>query len=155
MTDYFGHLLWAYRAVFKQTNAGGGTIVTNFTMNERTVLLYGGIGPNDYAANRSITGAIKDSGDNRIVPIIKTQSIDNVELPIPTIVASPAGTPPDFEKLVIIGTGENLQIFAASLAQNEELTINLRMLIRSWPPTVATTGSTGTVTTTTTYDRVI
>ena len=157
MPGDFDYLLWAYRAVFTQTNAGGGTAVVNIIANERMVILYGVLGPDDYAADRILSGTIRDSGDKVVGVIFLPTAIDNESVPFPMdqsgAIVTLQGN--QFFNKVVIGKGENLQLKASGLVQNETFTVAVRALIRSWPPTVSTTGSGGTVTTTTTYDKVI
>ena len=157
MTQVFDRLLWSYRAVFKQTDGGGGTILVIMTFKERTVLLYGGIGPNDYAANRTVKGQILDSDDNVLGTILSNAAVDNKGFPFPvsdhSVVAASDGC--EFEKQVVLGMGDQLVFTATGIVLNEELTVALRAMVSSARPFVETTGSGGTVTTTVTYDEVI
>lgn len=157
MFDDFSHMLWAYRAVFKQTAGGGGSIHVLITANERTVILYGTFGPNDYAANRTVTVRIADDDDNEIGRIFSNVAVDNAPFSFPvddhSVVAAADG--PQLEKRVVLGKGDYLQFIASGLVLNEELTVAIRALIMRTKPTIATTGSGGTVTITTTYDKVI
>ena len=157
MTDEFDNLLWAYRAVFTQTNAGGGNVIAGFTATERTVLLYGMLGQDNYAANRSISVFIYGPSGNKIAIIMFNAAIDNqfFSFPVDDISVAAANDGPQFEKRIVLGKGDRIAVEATSLIQNETVTVTLRALIRDWPPTVATTGSTGTVTTTETYNKVI
>ena len=157
MNDDFDYLLWAYKATFKQTDVGGGSIAVQITANERIVILFGRIGPNDYAAGRNVKVRISDEDDDVIATIMSVASVDNNTYHFPvadhSVVASSDG--PQLEKRVVLGKGDYLDFAATSLAQNEELTVIIRALMRDWPPTVTTTGSGGTVTTTVAYDKVI
>lgn len=156
--DPFDKSMWAYRAVFKQTNAGGGTIKVNVAAKARMVLLYGLIGPNDYAADRTMVGWIEDSARNKIARLLYGSPIDNVTLSFPiyreTTVVAGDGTS-DLSQIAIVSEDDVLVVTALTLALNEELTIIMRALIDMQKPNVTTTGSGGTVTTTTTYDKVI
>lgn len=156
MNDDFDNLMWAYRAVFTQAGAGGGTVIVLITANERTVILYGTIGPDDYAAGRALSGRVTD-GTNIIGHVSFPDSVDNERILVLTSAAAAhvpnAGL--ELEKRLVLGKGDVLRIAIASLVQNETLTIALRALFRSWPPTVTTTGSGGTVTVATTYSKVI
>ena len=157
MTDDFDSLLWAYRAVFTQANAGGGSVRVNVTANERVLLLYGRTGPDDYAANKVLTVKLFDSDDNEIAMLFSNGVVDNMAFPFPitdiSVVVDKDG--PQLEKRLLMGKGDYLRFDVGGLVQNETLTVAMRMLIRSWPPTITTTGSGGTVTTATTYDKVI
>ena len=159
MTDEFDNLLWAYRAVFTQTNAGGGSIRVNIIVNERMVLLFGQLGPDNYAADRVLKASVRDDiGGNSVAILVKGAQIDNETLVFPSSGEGAAVGPNvanEFDKRVVLGKGDVMQIEAASLIQNETFTIAIRALIRSWPPTITIAGSGGTVTTTTTYDKVI
>lgn len=155
--DEFDNLLWAYRAVFKQTDAGGGTVLIRIKANERTVILFGQIGPNDYAAGRTVNVAFND-GTNNIGILHKTFTLDNQTLPFPKTgegIAVTANSPTEFGRYVIMAKDDEVRILTSALVQNEEVTVAIRALIRSWPPTISTTGSGGTVTTTVDYDKVV
>lgn len=157
MIDVFDRLLWVYRAVFKQTNAGGGTIRVIFTAQERTLFLFGHFGPNDYAANRNIQGTIKDAGNLVIGQVLPTTAADNQMFSIPKADAAitSGGYGTHFNTPFLLARGESVVLDAVSLIQNEELTIAFKALVTSKQPFVTTTGSGGTVTVTTTYDKVI
>ena len=155
--DPFDKMMWAYRAIFKQTDVGGGTIVVNDISFERTVILYGLLGPNDYAANRTVVVYISD-GTDRIGRLLEGIALDNARMPFPSTgegAAVTADSSNEFDKTVVLGRGDRLFIQATSLVQNEELTVAMRALITKDGPSVTTTGSAGTVTTTTTYNKVI
>ncbi len=157
MNDDFDYLLWVYRAVFKQTDAGGGAIKVTLTMNERTVILFGRIGQDDYAAGRVVLGLVHDTEGNEIARILSNSTVDNqiFHFPVNDHSAVTTADGPQLEKRLILGTGQKIILNAASLVQNEELTVAVQALIRNWPPTIVTTGSAGVVTTTLTYDKVI
>lgn len=155
---HWGRMLWAYRAVFTQANVGGGGIAVNVTANERMELIYGLVGQDDYAADRTVTGYIKDSAGNIIGQTLKGIALDNERVAIPASgegIALSASTPNEFEKHIILGKGEVLAFTAVTLVQNETFTLALRALITTVKPTITTTGSGGTVTVVTTYDKVI
>ena len=150
--------MWAYRAVFTQTDVGGGSILAKITANERMVILYGLIGQDDYAANRTLAASILDSAGNIIGNPCENTEMDNSRLAIPGSGEGAAFTVEnanEFDKRIVMGAGETLAIQMTNVVQNETMTVAIRALIRSWPPTVTTTGSGGTVTTTVTYDKVI
>jgi hypothetical protein len=160
MTDEFDRLMWAYRAVFTQMGAGGGNVVCLVTAQERTEILYGAIGPDDYAAARAIQAYVADSVLNVLGYLRVSDSIDNLHVPL--ITGALTGTVTALRSLalnnkLILGRGESIRIFAASLVQNETMTVAIRALLgpNGAPPLTATTGSTGTVTETVTYDVVI
>ena len=157
MTDEFDRLIWAYRAVFTQTNAGGGNVIVTIACNERTLFLYGTIGTDNYAVDRDVTVWIEDSAGNRIGNLMFTTPTDNVRLPIifDSVAAVADNATMKLHQRLLQGTDERIKIQASALAQNETLTLAIRALISDWPPTITTTGSGGTVTTTVTYDKVI
>lgn len=160
MTDQktleFSNMFWAYRAVVKQTGGGGGIAALSITANERFVLLYGITGRDDYAAGRSVNAQILDSGDEVIAnAIIAEAGLDNVRVPIPSTDPTPESTANQFQNRIVMGSTDVIKISMATLATNEELTVVVRGLIGSKPPTVTTTGSTGTVTLTEDYNKVI
>lgn len=157
MVDDFDRSLWAYRAVFTQANAAGGSIWVNMTMRERTVILYGEIGADDYAADRAVTARIKGPSGNQVGFILNQPAVDNEEFvfPVSNHSALSASDGPQTEKRLVLGKGEIITFIAAALVQNETLTINIRALISAWPPAITTTGSGGTITTVTTYNKVI
>lgn len=158
MKGDFDYLLWAYRAVFTQTNAGGGNVRINISANERMVLLYGVIGPDNYDAARAVQVSMNDSAGNNIAFLTESISIDNAKLVFPLSgegAAISANSANEFNKTIVIGKSDVVRVSAVGLIQNETVTVQIRALFRNWPPTVTTTGSGGTVTTTTTYDKVI
>lgn len=158
MTDGLEHMMWAYRAVFKQTDVGGGHIIVTITANERMEVLYCLAGPNDYAANRTLTSDIRDSAGNQVGKMTPSLALDNATMASPAFGSGAAitiGHSNEFNQKFTLGQDDSLRFAALSLVQNEELTIAIRALIDSVKPTIATTGSGGTVTITTTYDRVI
>lgn len=153
MTDKMKRLLWVYRCVFTQTNAGGGTVFARFIANETMEILYVTIGKDDYAANRDVTGRLTD-GTNVIGIVMPTTAADDQMLTIP-VAASTADAGQQSEKSIILAQGDELQILTGSLVQTETLTIAIRALVSSVKPTVSVTGSGGTVTQTVTYNTVI
>lgn len=157
MNDDFDYLLWTYRAVFTQTDVGGGNIVANFVANERMVILYGTIGKDDYAADRDLESFVLSASGNIIARTLFLSPIDNVTLPLmfTSSAAVADDTTQELNKRLVLGKGEALRVRAQTPVQNETMTIAINALIRSWPPTVTTTGSGGTVTTTETYNKVI
>jgi len=157
MTDDFENLVWAYRAVFTQTG-GSGVIKVTFTFTERTVLLYGSCGLDDYAADRTLRVFLQDSAGNHLGHLIYLSELDNEVVPLilgGTTATVATGTSIDTSQRVICGSGDTLIITMSTPVTSETMTIILRGLVEAYPPTVITTGSGGTVTTTTTYNKVI
>lgn len=156
MNEGFEGLMWAYRATFKQENVAGGSIVVRITPRERMMLLYGRIGANDYAAGRTVNVWLRDSADNYLAQIMDSTSVDNISIPFPvdtvTVVDGQAG---QFYNRMIMVPSDYIYITATSLVQNEELTLAIRAIVEATKPFVETTGSGGTVTVTTTYDKVM
>ncbi len=158
MGDFTKRIIWAYRAVFTQAGAGGGAINVNIIPNGRMTVLYGMVGPDDYAADRTISIVLEDSTDNMLARMIFSSPIDNERIPIlATRAIATAVADQSFEpnQHVLIGDTDRMNIKATTPIQNETLTIILRALIDLSKPTVNTAGSGGTVTTTVTYDKVI
>ena len=153
----FDSAMWAYRAVLKRTTAGAGVMILRIIANERTEFLYGMFGANDYAADRTITGYIIDSAGNRIARIMQASALDNEQVPMwaPQETALVTGGGQHFNQKILVAKGEALYWDVGTPVQNEEVTFAIRALIKQWPPTVATTGSAGTVTTTVTYNKVV
>ena len=154
--DLLDNQMWAYHAVFKQTNAGGGAVTIKIIANERTAFLFGMFGADDYAADRTITGFIHD-GTNVIARIFFPSPVDNEQVPMWGLGAAAIvhGQAQDFSQPIVLGKGDMLQYTVATLVQNEEITMALRALVKSWPPSISTTGSAGTVTITQTYNEMI
>lgn len=155
--DEFDYSLWAGRFIVTQVAGGGGTVRLQFIANERMVVLFGTIGQDDYAANRTITVWLGD-GTNIIGKVMEPLALDNVRIPFPVTgegAAITANAANEFGRVVVLGKGDVMYVTAADLANTETLTVVIRALIREWPPTVNTTGSSGTVTLTTTYNKVI
>lgn len=156
MTDLFDRMLWAYHTVLKQTGAGGGHVTLNITARERMLILYGMIGPDDYAAARAVSVLLYDGiGGKLIARVNINDDIDDMHLPFPSTNADPVEKVNEFSNRILIGKGESLKLTASSLIQNEEMTVTLKALITSTKPSMTTTGSTGTVTNTVVYDKVI
>jgi len=152
--------LWQYHAVFTQTNAGGGNVIANFTIpaGSRLELLSVVIGTDDYAAGRTVKMYIKDVSDRHIVmPLTYAGvSIDNVFLFWPHLgEAVAADKVTTLRQKYLLGPDEYLYFLATALVQNETFSIGIRGLITGVKPTITTTGSTGTVSTTTTHNRVV
>ena len=149
--DDFKGALWAARYEFTQTNAGGGNILANFIAQERTLLLFGSIGRDVYAGDRTVQVRVND-GDplNIIAYLLFPSPINNETVTFPKggAVAVAGSVGGEFEKRVLLGKGDTLTVVADALAQNEVLSVQLRALVRHEEPTVNTTGSSGTVTTT-------
>lgn len=154
--DYFDKMLWAYRAVVTQANVAGGSLRLNIAPQERTLFLFGAIGKDDYAADRNVEMYISD-GTNTIGRGMYLTAADNEHFPIFTDAeaAVVANKGLQLEKQLLLGKGDILSIQAASLVQNETLTVALRALINAIKPTVTTTGSGGTPTIVETYNKVI
>lgn len=148
--------IWAYRAKGKTTAGGGGTLIYTITFNERGKILFGAFGPNDYAANRTITGVLRDKDGNNIAKTLVTTTIDNNTIPMMASGGAPSVDEGiDFQQQLVVGSGDKLYYVTDTLAQNEELTIAMRVLtLGISPPTVALTGS-GTETNTVDYDELI
>lgn len=160
MTDQkvleFSNMMWAYRTTVKQTDVGGGTVALLVEANERTVILYGVTGPNDYAANRTVDVRLED-GTDLLNILMSNAAVDNVRFYFPTgdhsTVTNDDGI--EFHKRIVLGSGDQIRARAITLAQNEELTITIRGLIGTKIPTITTAGSAGTVTLTEVYNKVI
>lgn len=158
MTDLFDKMLWVYRAIFTQTNVGGGIIKILITARERTVFLSGMFGPNDWAADRTIWGQLIDENGTRIADLLFPSPLDNEEVPawsanaVATLIQKQTM---DFNQLIVLGKGEYMLFEISTPIQNEAITMSIRALVDTSKPSITTTGSGGTVTTTVTYDKVI
>lgn len=153
-----GKMTWAYRAVFKQTAGGGGAVLVTVTAVEQMTVLYARVGPNDYAATRTLSSFIKDSAGNQVGVPVSSQSRDNQSTAIPAVGTGSGVTANwanEFNSRIELAQSDSITFQSATLVTNEEMTIVIRALIKTTKPTVETTGSGGTVTTTTTYDKVI
>jgi len=148
---------WAYLAVFKEDGAGGGTVNIDISpgAGNEMILMFMHLGPDDYAANRTITVRIEDSANNRLMDIYSA-AIDNAHVNLPLVNSdstSMAWNKTGFP-LIISGT-DTLTINGASLAQNEEITVAIRARLRGPIPSITATSS-GTIgTTVTTYSKVM
>lgn len=156
MTNDFDGLYWTYRALFTQTNAGGGVIKILITVNERTLFTFGSFLAADYAGDRTLTGYLKHA-THTIGRVLFSTGVDNEQVPMwaEGDTAVDSGQVNDYTQRILLGKGDFLYYELATPVQDEAITMNVHALIRSWPPTVATTGSGGTVTTTVAYDKVI
>ena len=157
MSERFSNMMWAYKATFKQTDVGGGDIRVNITITDRSVLEYGMIGKDDNAGALAHHVYIVDSDGDRVGYVLYPTSIDNVWVPIlhTKVSATVANEPIEGQNRIVLGAGDVLVLYQQTSVQNDELTINLRMLIGARRPAVTTTGSGGTVTTTLGYNKVI
>lgn len=150
---------WNFRGVMTQQAAGGGSLVYHITIGAGTELIIQSIqlGADDYAAGRTANISILSSAV-AVIASLQTASVDNQTLGIPADrVASTAGavlnSTPQLTRLVG-GDDQLIRVRADALAQNETLTVAIRARIRGIKPTVATTGSGGTPSLATTYDKV-
>lgn len=159
MTDQivleFSNMLWAYKAVAKQTNVAGGALAMNFTVQERFVLLYGQVGPDDYSASKNVNVNLYDAtGGVIVIPMQNVEGLDDQRMAFPSRETDPVIKPMEFGNRMVIGSGEVIKISTATLVQNEELTVTMRGLIGSVPPVVSL-GVIGTPTITVEYNKVI
>lgn len=151
--------MWAYHAVFTQSNAGGGNVLIQITPGAGTEVILQSvqIGPDDYAADR--TGAIQlmdsEGTPNRVARLIPLAAIDNEVMMWPSINATA-----DFTHLwpgqqIIMTGADQLRIYLNAFAQNETITVAIRARLRGQIPVITTTGSGGTVGVATTYSVVL
>lgn len=147
-------MTWAYRAVFTQTNAGGGNVNARFIFSEKAIIKYITIGPDNYGADRSIQVRLTDGSTftGILMPVTTTDN-ETLTAPVNTSVED-AGQQLEKE-ILIAGSLYEIQVFGASLALNETMTVVISGLIKTTKPIVSITGSSGTVTITTTYNKVV
>ena len=157
MTEFIDSpMLWNYRAVFTQDNVAGGHIRVRIVADSRTEILFGTIGEDNYAADRTIEVNVLNSGYDVIANALFPVPTDDHFLPFPhdsqTAVAD--GAPNQFNNTIKLADGDVLNIIALSLVQAETLTIAVRALIGLKKPSISTASSTGTVTAVTDFDKV-
>jgi len=146
------------RQIYTQDNAGGGSIILRVGAGVgSTVWMYNlSVGPDDYAAVRTLTVSINNGDNGRIVDLFPATAVDNRRLnfPAPGPEAAAFDSVGTSEYIRITGNA-TLQIFAATLVQNETLTFAFEAIVRGDTPGVTSTASGGTVTLTTSQDNVI
>ena len=141
--------VWAYKATWTQSNAGGGNIIVDFrnTIGDAFMILSVTTGLDDYAAGRTVQLLIMD---NEATPVIVRRlasvSVDNQNVSIPAPGDAIAANVNSDSTFPILVTGSDaLTIIATSLVQNETLTITVRLLCRQKLPTIIRSRSSGTV----------
>lgn len=159
MASLHGAFMWQYRAIFTQTDVAGGHIVVDIGGNTGMDMLFvGGVSDADsYAASRNTEVAIMDSNYYIIKYLRAPVSLNNARLPLIFLdPATPASKMPNIGTALVSG-GDIIRIRADSLAQNETLSIQLRAYLphNMELPDVSTSKSTGTVTTSVAYNRVV
>ena len=145
--------MWAYRAVFTQTTSTG-TPTVKITAQEDFTLLYGMIGRDNYAANRSTGISVLDAGDKEIAKLSAFVDMDNTQLAFPTYTIV-VGRGNELQMVIRMGKGDYISIAATALIATETLTIQLRGLIKTTKPVVTATTTAGTIPVSVTYDKVI
>jgi len=154
--DWF---IWQMRAVYTQTDVGGGTVVAKMAPlgGEVMELVSLAIGPDNYEAGRNLDIYIEDSAGNNILSVVGgVISIDNVKVNVPGLPAVLAGgNKPNIKDLLIAGE-DKLVVSVASLAQNETVTIAIRAKIYGRTrPVTDKSDSGGTVTETKNYNYLM
>jgi len=148
---------WAYRGTLTQSNAGGGNGVITIIpgAGSEFMLIWVHLGPNDYAAARTVTVRVEDTDNNRIMDIYSA-AIDNVHVNLPITNSDSVASALNKSGFPFMISGTDILHFdAASLAQNETFTIAIRARLKGKIPTIATTGSTGTVALVADYNTVL
>lgn len=164
-------VLYAHSFVAKQTDVDGGNVRVILTIpaGSHAEIMSIVIGANDYAAGRDIKAWIWDENSALVKTLMVAAGIDNVKVEGPSLSVMSddlaTGSAASFGTCGLgnpnhrLGGGDVLVFQASALAQNEELTVVLRLWVigRADQITVATTGSTGTVTLTNTspFPKVI
>lgn len=148
-------MLWAYVATFTQTTSTGNpTIVV--TANERTVLIIGALGPNNYTGALAFDVELLDEDDKTLSSFV-FESIDNSLLAWPQLDQSiEVGEDGHHWNYVIpMGKGDHVDIVGTSLLATNTLTISLRAYIKTTKPTVTATTTAGTIPVSVAMDKVI
>ena len=147
------------RKVYTQSGAGGGNVVIKISPKQGTefILMTAAIGPDDYAANRSVRFSIQDEDGNGQALFFKSAAIDNMNLHLPgpgSAIASDNFT--EFLSPILIAGDTVINLTAVALVQNETFTIALRLRLKDQVPDISSAGSGGTVAApTTTVEKVL
>lgn len=148
-----------YQGSFRitQTDAGGGTLEINIEANNGTRLIIDSVMvavPNT-SSGRSVYVRGYDSADNEMQRF-SFVGLDNQKVFIPSTgrEANNANniTNKQFINLV---NGDYLNVNGFTFAQNEYFDLIVRGYVRGRLPTVSTTASTGTISLTTNYARIV
>jgi hypothetical protein len=153
---------WAFKSVFKQTNAGGGAINIDISPGLGSEFIWNSVmvGPDDYAAATSCLLMVQ-SGEATptYVILLGSESIDNQRVSWPSSELSAADGPADTtsEMVRLVSGSDKLVIYVDLATQNEEVTLVVRARIRGVKPTVskARSANAADVTQTDAYDLVI
>ena len=150
--------IWAYRAVFTQTDANGGTIKVNISFPDRGNEFYVQnllIGRDTYAADRNIVAQILDTNGDPVAKLIN-QTVSAKYLHYPWDETTVADGVLGRLQFPIVSHPDYLSVSAVGLAQNETLTLllRLRLLHGSAVPRIDYSGSGGVVTVVENYNRV-
>ena len=149
---------WEYRAVITQTAVGPKFVKVQFNFGSgkgaEHILMYGTLGPDDYAAGRQADIFIADGETaNNIIAKLNSASLDNQTLGFPSLpVAGADGIARP--NMFVISRPDVVVVNVAALAQNETVTVNVRFRLRHRIPSVTITTD-GTVSTAETFNLVI
>jgi len=150
--------IWAYRAVFTQTNVGGGNVVVDISpgLGSEFLLLSLLTGLDDYAADRTLSFDHLDTGNNRVGRFTTLATVDNEYYLWPHSIPAASTTNYAVSYIAWFAGTDKLAITAEALAQNETLTITIRARLKGRIPGIVSTRSTGTVgAPTETYNAVL
>jgi len=154
--------MWAYRAIFKQTNVDATTfaVLVKPKKGTRLLLLHVCIGPDDYAAARSLNLAVKDENDDVILRLM-SGSLDNQKIYGPAVATREASVTSNTVESIgiphpyyLISHPDYLIFTFSSLEQNETATVTIRALIFGADKPDISVPTAG-ITTTTKYNKFI
>lgn len=160
MNDYFKELdTPVYQGSFRitQTNSSGGTCEINIeaTRGSRIMIDSAMVVLPNTASGRTIYIRVYDSDDNEIQRFAYV-GLDNQRVFIPSqgLNANGANNATNKQFFTLVN-GDYLNVHGFTFAQNEYFDLRVRGYVRGRMPNVTTTGSTGDVTLTTNYSRVV
>lgn len=148
--------MWQYRTTLTQTDALGGDVVLDIKPNtgNKLYLIFLSYAPAvAWAAARTVDIHLID-GSGNVIAVLDSNSITSGLRHFPYRFGSDSAillTPMKFE----IAHTDQLRIKAAALAQNEAIIVNVRGIIMGKAPDLSTASSTGTVTKSDDYNRVV
>jgi len=152
-------VMWLYKATYTQTDPAGGSISIRLKNQEglgtRSILWMLGIGPDVYAANRLVEVRYRD-GANNVIGKMLSESLSNARRILPSGESTSINDVLSHRYFPLLIPGDDyVEMIAVGLAQNETFTISFRALILDAKPVLDTSDSTGTVTESVEYSKVV
>ena len=160
--EYFKELdtaVYQGRFVFTQTDAGGGNTVFNiYTGNgTRLIIDYFNVRLSKSSGTSTQYYMLLDNGGNLLTYLLRDITLSNgQQLNFPVSIGNnlAANNTSGMQKIILVN-GDTLQLYSASLAQNDNITVTIRGRIRGKSPVVDSSASSGSVSISTTHARIV